>query len=264
MRPPPRTHRAALAAAGLLLLLSAARARADAVAQSCGDCCKMQCVEAEIVKAKFQREGYRALSQRKNMTLDDYQTQQRSLGAVGESVRVSLLGGLETCNYYIPADQSYAESREFIMAGFKVTRDDHGNVLPSDYTLNTDLSSCKANSKALELAPKVAPCSGIGDAQVAHEMQHVADCDKRDPAKRQLTPAQTAAGEIAGYDVEIAQLEKLRKEIAGVCNKTSCKTQQSNWDVAAQQMGSDILKLLGKSPKKPPSKSPLARKGGGH
>lgn len=262
MRPPPRSRRAALAVAGLLLLLSAARARADAVAQSCEDCCKMQCVEAEIVKAKFQREAYRALSQRTKMTLDEYQEQQRRLGAVGESIRVSLLAGLETCNYYIPEGQSYAESHEFQLAGFRVVQDDQGHLLPSNYTLNTNLLTCKANAKALELAPKVAPCSGIGDAQVAHERKHMADCDKRKPEERELTPAQTAKGEIAGYDVEIAQLETLRKEIAGACNKKSCEVQQSNWDVAANQMGSDILKLLGKS-KKPPSKSPLARKGGG-
>jgi hypothetical protein len=254
----------ALGVAGLLASFLPAVLRADAAAQSCNDCCKLPCIEAEIVKAKYQREAYRALAKRKDLTTEQYLDAEATLGAAGEAIRIAAAAGLPTCNYYIPEQQSYAESRQFIMAGFKLRRDEQGRVLPSDYTLRTDPQSCVANSKALELAPKVAACAEIGSAQVAHEEKHVADCEKLPAAARHRTPSQLAAAEVPGYNAEITALEQARRQAAEACNKTSCKVPQKEWDDAAQRMNTDILTLLGKGPKKPPTKSPLARKTGGN
>ena len=67
------------------------------------------------------------------------------------------------------------------------------------------------------------------------------------------------AGEVAGYEAELAALEQLRRESAERCTKESCKTSQRQFDRAARLFNTDIKLLLAKGKKKPPSKSPLAR-----
>lgn len=253
-------------AAGLLLLpwLAAPPARADATPQSCSDCCKLACIEAEILKAKYQRQEYQKLSKRKDLTEQSYKDAEAKMGDVGERFRVVAAQGLETCNYYIPANQSYAEQRKFIAAGFKVRYDAQGRPLPGDYSLSTDMKSCGSNAAGMELAPAVAPCSGIGEAQVAHEEKHQEDCGNRTPAQRAaMTLAQVAAGEVPGYDVEIAALEKLRVEAAQACTKKSCEGAKAAWDQSAERLGFLVDEILVAAGVKPPAKSPLSGAKGG-
>lgn len=253
--------RAAFAGLGLLAALAPAALRADAVAQSCADCCKLPCIEAEILKAKEQRAAYQQMSKRTNWTKETYEAAERAAGEAAEAKRVAALPGLETCNYYLPENQSYPESKEFILAGFKLRRDEQGRLLPVDYTLTTDLDRCAANGKALELAPRVSPCEGIGRAAVAHEEKHVEDCLVRRSGKGRPSYDKVAAGEVRAYDVEIAELERVRLESAEACNEKSCAVKTTDWDRAAEKLKLDVLALLGKP--KPPSNSPLRRTPGG-
>jgi hypothetical protein len=256
----PRTGPARRAAVLLLAtLLSAAAvpraARADASAKSCADCCMLVCIEAEILKARYQKQEYQKLAQRKGLTKEAYDRAEAEMGAIGERFRTTAAQGLESCNYYVPdAQQSIAEQRRFARAGFK----------PGDYTIATNLESCVINDAAAGLAPLVTPCSGIGDAQVAHEEQHRADCLARTPEERAaMTLAQVAAGEAAGYDAEIAALENLRREPAEACKKKSCERSRADWDAAAERLGFQIDQILQAGGTKPASKSPLSRNRGG-
>ena len=237
--------------------------RADAAAQSCADCCKLPCIEAEILKAREQRDSYLKMSKQKNWTTATYEAAENAAASAAEAKRIAALPGLETCNYYIPENQSYPESREFQMAGFKILRDASGRVTGGDYTAKTNLETCEVNTKALQLLPKVAPCEGIGRATAAHEQKHVDDCLERDPARRKIPLDQVAKGEVAGYDVEIAELEKLRNEAAQACFKKSCESTKTDWEKAAEKLKLDIFKLTGTKRKKPSSNSPLARNPGG-
>jgi hypothetical protein len=255
--------RTVLAGLGLLAALVPAALLADAVEQSCADCCKLPCIEAEILKAREQREAYRTMSKRKNWKQAEYDAAEQAAANSAESRRVAVLAGLATCNYYVPAGQSYPEAREFQLAGFKLIRDAGGRVIGGDYTAKTNLETCRINDKALELLPKVSPCGGIGRAVVAHERKHLDDCEARDPAKRKLPLDEVAKGEVDGYDVEIAELEKLRGEAAEACFAKSCETAPKDWERAAEKLKTDIYKLTGKTRKKPPTQSPLARDAGG-
>ncbi len=234
----------------------------EAEAQTCTDCCKLPCIEAEILKAKYQQNFYRQIAKRKNLTAEAYAAEEKAMGAAAEAIRVSSLADLETCNYYVPKkDQCYAEQSHFRNAGFRVQRDEAGRVQGTSYTVATDIENCVANSDALELIPKVTACDGIGRATIAHENKHVADCEARRAAKQtlKLSPAQIAAGEVPGYDVEIAALEEVRLQAALACQQRSCDSDRMPWDKNAEMLGYLIKTIVEKGPPKPPSKSPLAR-----
>lgn len=272
MNGPPRAVLALVGvlAAVLALLAVESAAAADecseARPQSCADCCKLPCIEAEILKAKYQQEFYRQIARRKNLTAEAYAAEEKAMGTAAERIRVSSLDGLDTCNYYVPKkNQCYAEQAHFRAAGFRIQRDDAGRLLGTSYNVTTDLENCVANSDAMALIPQVAACEGIGRATIAHENKHVADCVARREAKQspKLTPAQVAAGEVPGYDVEIAELEKARLEAALACKQRSCDEAKVPWDENAEMLGYLINTIVEKGPAKPPSKSPLARGGKG-
>ncbi len=234
----------------------------EAQPQSCADCCKLACLEAEILKAKYQQEFYRQIAKRKNLTLADYEAEEKKMGAAAEAIRVASLDGLDTCNYFIPTkDQCYAESRAFQSAGFIVRRDDAGRLLGTSYSVKTDIENCVANANAMDLIPKVAACEGIGLATRAHEEKHVADCKARHEAgqTKALTPAQVAAGEVPGYDAEISTLEQVRLQSALACKERSCDSAKLPWDRNAELLGYLIDSIIANGPPKPAPKSPLAR-----
>ena len=252
----------ALLAAALLAALPP-QAAAEPVAQSCADCCKMVCIEAEILKAKYLREFYRQSASRKGLKLQDYEASEKIAGAAGERLRVAAANGQETCNYYLPDTKDYAESREMQRAGFKPVPDSQGRLALYDYTLTTNTKDCDINATSVELITKVAPCSDIGEAMKTHEQKHIDDCLPRAPKDRTRTPTQTAGDEVRGYDAELAALEQARLVAAEACTKKSCEATKAAWDKSAEMLGADIRKLLEDGAKKKPSASPLARKRGG-
>jgi hypothetical protein len=238
-------------------------ATAEPVAQSCADCCKMVCIEAEILKAKYLREFYRQSAKRNDLTLEAYKAGEKIAGAAGEQLRVAAANRQTTCNYYLPDPKDYAESREMQQAGFKPVPDSQGRLALYDYTLTTNTKDCDINAKSVELITKVAPCSDIGEAMKTHEQRHIDDCLPRPPKERTRTPTQTAGDEVRGYDAELAALEQARLVAAEACTKKSCEETKEAWDKSAEMLGSDIRKLLEDGAKKKPSASPLARKRGG-
>jgi hypothetical protein len=235
---------------------------AEPVAQPC-DCCKLVCIEAEILKAQRQRDYYKSVAGNKKMTLEEYQAGEAAAGQKADAERVQYVGGVEACNYFDPNEADDIEMRRLLNAGFRFQRNEAGIITGASYTLTTNLEKCTTSEAAAKYAPKLTACAGIGAAQVEHELQHVADCEKRDPAKRQLTPAQTAAGELAGYETELRKLEELRLNVAAQCMEGSCKSDEADWNAAADEMLLFIDDVLQRGAPKPPSSSPLSRRSKG-
>jgi hypothetical protein len=253
-------RRAAFLGAATLAAAPAARA-GEPVAQPC-DCCKLVCIEAEILKAQQQRDFYKGIPKNTKMSAAEYEAAEQQAADRAESTRVKYADGNETCNYYDPNLADAMELRRMQMAGFQFARNDAGTIVGRNYSLKTNPATCKVNQQAVDYAPRVAACAGIGAAQAAHEQQHVDDCEKRDPAKRERTVAQTAADELAGYAQEIYELEQLRLQVAGLCKKASCDKDKAAWDRAAEGMLLFVDDVLLRGPTKPPSKSPLASRAG--
>jgi len=231
----------------------------EPVAQPC-DCCKLVCIEAEILKAQRQRDYYKSVAGNKRMTLEEYEAGEQQAAVKGESDRVKYAAGVETCNYFDPNQADDIEMRPLSNAGFRFALNDAGVIVGVNYSLKTNLESCTTSESAARYAPKLAACEGIGAAQVEHERQHVDDCEDRDPSKRKLTPAQTAAGELAGYESELRKLEELRLHVAAQCKAKSCESDKADWEAAADRMLLFVDDVLQRGAPKPPSKSPLSTK----
>ena len=229
----------------------------EPVRQPC-DCCKLVCIEAEILKAQRQRDYYKSVKDRTKMTLEEYEAGEEAAGQKAESERVHYAAGVEACNYFDPNEADDIEMRRLTNAGFGFQRNATGTIVGFDYTLKTNLSSCTTSEAAAQLAPKLAACEGIGAAQVEHERQHVRDCEVRPAGQRALTPAQTATGELAGYETELRKLEELRLNVAAQCKAKSCETDKQDWQAAADRMILFVDDVLQRGAPKPPSKSPLA------
>jgi hypothetical protein len=246
-------------AAGLLV---AAVARAgEPVRQPC-DCCKLVCIEAEILKAQRQRDFYKGVPKNTKMSAADYETAEAQAADRAESERARYLDGNATCNYYDPNLADSIEQRRMEnTAGFTFERKG-GSITKWSYSLTTNPETCKVNEEAVKYAPKVAACEGLGAAQVDHEMKHVADCEARPVGKRTRTVGQTAGDEVAGYDTEIFKLEQLRVAVAAQCKQASCKQDKEAWDKAAEEMLLFVDDVLQRAGPKPSSKSPLSAKAG--
>jgi hypothetical protein len=251
---------ASLLATVVALASATAPARAgEPVAQPC-DCCKLVCIEAEILKAQSQRDFYKSVAGNAKMTLEEYEAAEADAATKAEGVRVKYAAGVENCNYYNPAEADDIEMRRLTNAGFRFQRDDSGVIVGVSYSLKTNLKECTTSEAAAKYAPKIAACEGIGAAQVEHERQHVKDCEGRDPAHRELTPAQTAKGELAGYETELQKLEELRFNVAKKCKVLSCWIDEAQWNAAADRMLLFIDDVIQRGRAKPPSKSPLSTK----
>jgi hypothetical protein len=232
--------------------------------KSCADCCMLPCIEAQLWEAGYMRNRYGALSKTKGLTSEQYLAREEEFRTVAQAMRSMYTGQNPTCNWYLPPDEM--ESRRlFNDYGYKTTWTG-GSITEIQFNLKVDPAKCElTRPQARDLMPKVNTCRGMGDAVVAHEDKHIKECEqRRDAAAKKgrapapLTPAENAAAEVRGYDAEIAQLEKSRREAAAPCMKDSCRS-KSSFDRTARGFGTDIRKLLGLSKKKAPSNSPLRR-----
>jgi hypothetical protein len=247
----------------LLAGVGPALPRALPVRQTC-DCCKLPCIEAEIIKAQAQRDYYRDAATNKTMTQAQYEAGELAMGAKAETDRVSRLAGLETCNYFDPNLANRFEQADLERAGFTFDRGKGGGIVGVSYTLATNLEPvCDLPKKAWEYAPLVTACEGIGAAQLTHEQVHIDACkDRRDNHKPPYSkPWQIAAGEVDGYDAEIAKLEDLRFVAAAQCMRTTCVADEEDWQHAADEMILSVEDVLQRGPHKPAPTSPTARQG---
>ena len=269
---PIRRPAVALAALAILAPLAApVRAQVPLPeGKSCADCCKLPCIEAQLWEAQYRRSVYDRMSKIKNIDKATYERRQADLEQTSGAMRSIYVGQNESCNPWTPKDPAEAKR---VGADYGIGTewevDKKGNQVPArvNYTLQVDPTTCKLNKPtAPDVMPKISTCSAMGEAVIAHEQKHMADCQKRaDAAKKRgkpadpLTPAQNAASEVAGYDAEIARLEQARKEAAEPCGKTSCKESKLAFDRTARMLGTDIQKIAGKGKKKPASNSPMQR-----
>jgi hypothetical protein len=248
----------AVALALLAALASAPPAGAEAPAQAptCADCCKLPCIEAQIMEAKQMRDFYSQLGKRKGMTDAEYETAESEAGQAASKRSAEALGQNASCAWYTPDGTDSIEMRKFQLARFRPVKDEAGTIVGWDYTMKANPKTCTINADAAELMPRIATCVGIAEATIAHEEKHQATCE----ATKGKTPthAEMARDEVAAYDVEIAKLEALRTEAATACRQRSCAANEEAWKRSAENLGTDIEKLLDKGKKKP-SRSPLAR-----
>ena len=239
-------------------------------AKSCAECCKLPCIEAQLWEAQYRRAVYDRMSKIKNIDKATYERRQKDLEVTSSAMRSIYVGQNKSCNPWTPKNPEEAKQ---VGADYGIGTewglDEKGNQVVDrvNYTLQVDPETCKLNKPTgPDVMPKISTCSAMGEAVVAHEQKHMADCQKRlDAAKKSgkpvdpLTPAQNASSEVAGYDVEIARLEKARKESGVLCDKESCKESKLAFDRTARMLGTDIERIAGKGKKKPASNSPMQR-----
>lgn len=262
-----RGERNRCAAALVVALASALAAPGVASAQggSCADCCKLPCIEARIWEATYMKGFYQRLASTKGLTAERYLGRENDAKQLSGAMSGIYLGANPACAWETPDPRNPTSWRDrFQGTGFTI--EEQGGVENWDFTLEVNPETCSLkHPRGAEVLPSVTPCEGIGRSTVAHEQQHIDDClAHRKRGGGALTPAQNAQREVKGYERELAELDKVRREAAQACTKTSCKTSGWKWEIAARNFGTDIRKLLGLGAKKPPSKSPLARgrKGG--
>lgn len=255
-----RSAGAGAAALALLVTLAVAppaRGEAPAQAPTCADCCKLPCIEAQILEAKQMRDFYAQLAKRKGMTDAQYEQAESEAGLAASKRSAEALGQNTSCAWYTPDGTDMVEMRKFQLARFRPVRDEAGTIVGWDYTMKANPQTCTINADAAKLLPRVATCSGIAEATIAHEEKHQATCEAK--KGKQPTHAEQALDEVAAYDVEIGKLEALRAAAAAACKQTSCKADEAAWQRSAENLGTDIAKILSKGKKKKPSKSPLSR-----
>lgn len=242
-----------------------ARAEAPAAAPSCADCCKLPCIEAQIFEAQQMRENYRQLARQKGLTQATYEEYEKAAAHGAALSKQAALGRNPDCAWYTPNGADAIEMREFQFAGFRAERDARDRITGWDYTMKVNPETCALKDKAVSLFPRIASCSAIAEATIAHEKRHQSDCEARNRAGKRATLAELALGEAAAYEVEIEKLQAARVAAAQACKQRSCRKDEQPhepWEVTARLLGTDIDTILGLE-KKPASKSPLARKGAG-
>lgn len=250
-----------VAIAGALVAPAVARGQGG----SCADCCKLPCIEARIWEATYMKGFYQRLAATPGITRERYEARENDAKLVSGSMSGIYLGANPACAWDTPDPRNPTSWRDrFQGTGFSIQEE--GGVENWNFTLKVDPETCSLkNPRGAEVLPSVTPCEGIGRSTVAHEQQHIADClEHKKRGGGALTPAQNAQREVKGYKRELEELDKVRREAAQDCTKTSCTTSGWKWEIAARHFRTDIKKLLGLGGQKPASKSPLARgrKGG--
>jgi hypothetical protein len=236
-----------------------APAAARAAGGTCADCCKLPCVEARIWEARYMRGVYKNLAATRGLTQAQYEARESDAKLTSSAMSGIYLGANPACAWDTPDPHDTLGWRQrFRDTGFSIQ--EQGGVESWDFTLKVDPQTCQlTHPRGAEVLPTVTPCDGIGRATVAHEQKHIDDCNAwKRRGGGALSPMQNAQREVAGYEAELAELEKVRREAAAPCTKKSCESSKLRFDIAARNFGTDIRHILGLD-KKPPSKSPLAR-----
>jgi len=88
--------------------------------------------------------------------------------------------------------------------------------------IETNSISCVIDMKKAEMAKEAMPCKELYESAMRHETMHQQMCEKRKgkgvfPNIVLLTPAGKAREEAAGYSQEIAELQKMAKELSKKC-----------------------------------------------
>jgi hypothetical protein len=261
----PRSSGLRLALFGLAIAAAlAVPAAARAAGGTCADCCKLPCIEARIWEARYMKGFYKRLAATRGLSQAQYEARENDAKQLSGAMSGIYLGANPSCAWDTPDPRDTTGWRaRFRDTGFTIQ--EQGGIETWDFTLKVDPQTCSlTHPRGAEVLPSLTPCDGIGRATVAHEQKHIDDCSAwKRRGGGALTPAQNAQREVAGYEAEIAELEKVRREAAAPCIKESCKTSQQRFDIAARNFGTDIRLLLGLGGRKSPSGSPLARGGRG-
>lgn len=235
--------------------------------RTCLDCCKLPCLEAQLWEARYRRFVYDRMSKLPGIDKRSYLNRESEAKVVSETMKRMFIGNNETCNPAMPSTPTEAVNWGADY-GLGTEWNDKGQVDKLNYSLMVDPETCKMNKPNVErFYPSYATCRDIGEAILAHEQQHMKECEARvEAAKKsrkppaELTPAENAKSEVAGYDREIQKLEQAAKGAAKDCLQGSCKSNQPAFDRTARLLGTDLAKLAGKAKKKPPTNSPTRRR----
>ena len=209
----------------VLAVLASAPLAAQA-ATPCTDCCQLPCVEAEIQYALEMKEWYRSQTGARRQTYEAYEAAEKAKASELARKRAKSVGVLAACNWNVPDTRDPIAMRYWAAVGWTIKADANGNV-DFGYGLKTNLKECTLRDDQVKKYREVTPCRGIADAAEKHEQFHVASCK---PGQNR-TVAQIAQNEIEAYDVELTELDNLRKALEKVCEKKTCATKHEGGDV---------------------------------
>ncbi|MEO8056272.1 MAG: hypothetical protein ABI768_14025 [Acidobacteriota bacterium] len=209
----------------VLTVLASAPFAAQA-ATPCTDCCQLPCVEAEIRYALEMKEWYRSQTGARTQTFEAYEAAERAKASELAKKRAKSVGVLPACQWNVPDSRDPIAMRYWAAVGWTIKSDANGN-LDYGYGLRTDLKTCKLRDDQVKKYREVTPCRGIADAAEKHEQFHVTSCT---PGQNR-TVARIAQDEVKAYDVELTELDNLKKALEKVCSKGTCETKHEGGDV---------------------------------
>ncbi|MBK9064652.1 MAG: hypothetical protein IPL89_15880 [Acidobacteria bacterium] len=195
-------------------------------ATPCTDCCQLPCVEAEIRYALEMKEWYRSQTGAGRMTYEAYEAAERAKAGELARKRAKSVGVLPACSWNVPDPRDPVAMRYWAAVGWTIKSDANGNI-DYGYGLKTNLKECTLRDDQVKKYREVTPCSGIADAAEKHEKFHVTSCK---PGQNR-TVAQIAQDEVKAYDVELTELDNLKKALEQACSKRSCETKHEGGDV---------------------------------
>lgn len=195
-------------------------------ATPCSDCCQLPCVEAEIRYALEMKEWYRSQTGAGKKTYEAYEAAEKAKAAELARKRAKSVGVLAACNWNVPDTKDSIAMRYWAAVGWTIKGDANGNV-DYGYGLKTNLKDCTLREDQVKKYREVTPCTGIADAAEKHERFHVTSCT---PGQTR-TVAQIAENEVRAYDVELTELDNLKKALEKVCEKRSCETKHEGGNV---------------------------------
>jgi hypothetical protein len=195
-------------------------------ATPCSDCCQLPCVEAEIRYALRMQAWYRTQAGAGRQTYEAYEAAESAMATELAKEREKGVGVLPACKWNTPDPNDTIAMRYWTAVGWGVKRDEKGNVNLS-YGLRTNLKDCTLREDQVKKYHEVTPCAGIADAAEKHERFHVTTCK---PGQNR-TVAQIAQDEVSAYDVELKELDNLKKALEKVCEKKTCTVKHEGGDV---------------------------------
>jgi len=196
-------------------------------ATPCTDCCQLPCVEAEIRYALKMQEWYRSQVGIRNLTAEKYEAGEKAKGAELSRERIKGVGALPACAWHFPDPNDNIAMRRWYSVGWGFVHDEKGDFF--SFSLKTDPKECTLRESQVKQLREVTACTGIAEAAEKHERFHVTSCQPHKGQSR--TVAQIAQDEVAAYDVELKELDNLKKTLEKVCEKTTCTTKHEGGDV---------------------------------
>jgi len=214
-----KTIRSALILSVFLSLQTLVPGNALAQKESCKQCSFLGCLKGTIKQKEAMRDAYNELAKKWDRfwiktdggsSVPINQIDQSKMSPLDRMMNAEILNPQFT---QLQKDESDLASRIGSPTGCGYA----GNV-----EIETNSITCVIDMKKAEMSKEAMPCQELYDSAMRHETMHQQICEKRKgkgvyPNIVLLTPAGKAREEAAGYSQEIAELQKMAKELSKKC-----------------------------------------------